>query len=361
MKVGIITISDGENYGNRLQNYALQEVLKEIGVEEVETIRNPIKINKDEYKVRQRIIRNIKSGLKIVLRKSSYQTEKCLNNRKRIFRKFTISNIKLSKRVIARDFLPAILEKEYDFFIVGSDQVWNPNFPNITDIDFLTFASYEKRIAYAASFGVTEIPLDREKKYKENLMGIRRISVREESAACIVERLTKKEVEVVLDPTLLLSTKKWRSLSRKPKQKLPEKYVLGYFLNGGTKEEKEKVIKKASEMEAEPLFLTDLNSPDFYALDPFEFLWCIDHALCLYTNSFHGTVFSILFHTPFLCLLTKGFNDDMSTRFETLFNFCKIGNMFVNEIMCTDQTLDQKLEKPRNVAKEYLKKSLYLK
>lgn len=354
MKVAIITISDGQNYGNRLQNFALQYFIKTLGIDCVETVRNPVRIRQDDYMAINSIIYNIKEMLRVFLGKNKFTYVMADIKRKKNFKKFTIEYINLSKYVIARDYIPNKLANEYDFFVVGSDQVWNPEFGIVTDIDFLTFAKPEKRISYAASFGISKLPDECKKNYKNMLSEMHSISVRENSGCKIIKDLLGYEVEVVLDPTLLISADTWRKFAIKPKKFNKKKYVLGYYLNGGNDKEREIVSSKAKEIGAEQVFLMDKSNPYMYSLNPFEFLWLIDNAEVVCTNSFHGTVFSILMGKTVICGVTKGFNENMSSRFDTLFEFCGVEKNNKNEIECKNIDLDNILANARNNAKNFL-------
>lgn len=145
-KVGIVTIFDNNNYGNRLQNYAVYNVLNKLNQENT-TILNDVTINNRELKKNE----YIKMKLKIYYRKFKSVVKIIIKNdqRYRLFLKFN-KNIKLSKKYFSFFRLKDL--KKYDYFICGSDQVWNPNFSRLRDFDLLKFAPENKRIAFSASF-----------------------------------------------------------------------------------------------------------------------------------------------------------------------------------------------------------------
>ena len=139
-KVGIITIIDNNNYGNRLQNYAVQKVLERKNCQ-VETIINwplmnqPNSLKEEIKKDLRRKLGNLKRAIKRTIKSREKQRYQC-------FKKFNQKNMKFSKKMITYNNAKKI-EKNYDMFLVGSDQVWNPTFERMSKIDFLEFAPKE--------------------------------------------------------------------------------------------------------------------------------------------------------------------------------------------------------------------------
>ena len=154
MKIGIVTINDDNNYGNRLQNYAVQEIIKKAG-DVCYTLKNIPQLNgKDKMLLK---------FIKYIIR-NSIKKEK---NVKRLnaFLKFN-KNINFTNNYIT----PYTKKyKKYDYFITGSDQVWNPNFARLRDIDLLSFAKPEQRIAFSASFAIAQLPEECKNKAKKEL------------------------------------------------------------------------------------------------------------------------------------------------------------------------------------------------
>lgn len=148
-KLAVLTINDNYNLENRLQNYATQEIFKKHTIK-VETI-----LSKKVY-YKSKIKKIIKMLLIIKPKYKRY------NN----FMKFN-KNIKYTKYHIDINHIPNKLATEYNQYITGSDQVWNPNFNRMSDIDFLKFAPKEKRSSFSASFGISEIPEDIKGYYKK--------------------------------------------------------------------------------------------------------------------------------------------------------------------------------------------------
>ena len=206
---------------------------------------------------------------------------------------------------------------EYDYFVVGSDQVWNPNFAGFEKF-FMKFASMEKRIAYAASISSPDVPLDAMEVFIDGINGMKAISVREQAGAELIEQLTGRKVEVVADPTMLVAAEKWREIARKPSWlKGDEQILTTYFLG---KRPDEVINRLAMEHGLKVVNILDEHVFEHYAVAPEEWLWLIDHARLMYTDSFHGTVFSILFCRPFVVAerIGDGCVNKMTSRIDTL-------------------------------------------
>lgn len=320
MTTAIITIAYGENYGNRLQNYALQETLKGLGLETV-TVRHQLKMGETGFR---KILRHIKNTVKIILGKPYGKSRRLRVKR---FRVFNSKNIVYSKEVLGNNAASESLDNRYDYYIVGSDQVWNTEFGDISSNinNFLaSFTDGSKRIAYAASFGQNYIPQQYKRLFEKELPKFKAISVREASGVPLVESCGA-EAEVVLDPTMMLTTKSWDKLSKKPKYVDDSAFIVTYFL-GGRSETIEAYItqvangRKIYNLESEQLSDEKIKNLDIYLTTPDEFVWLFAHADCILTDSFHGTVFSILYHRPFMVFdrIVNGKKSGMESRIDTL-------------------------------------------
>ena len=328
-KVAVLTINDDNNYGNRLQSYAVQEILKQYNLK-VENIKN-IEISMKH---------NIKKIIKIFL---NIDNQRKIQKRLKKFKEFN-RNINFSKYKINKKNVSNKINKTYDLFFTGSDQVWNPNFGRMSNIDFLTFAPKEKRNSFSASFGIDKIPNNMKEYYRKNLTDIRHISVREDKGKEIVEELTgRKDVEVLLDPTMLLTAEEWDKVSKKPKQLKFNKYILNYFLGELSEERKKEINRLAKENQCEIINILDQNSP-FYETGPSEFLYLEKNAFLVCTDSFHSCVFAILFNKPFIVFDRDDKNISMNSRIETLLNKFKLQDRkFDGKI--TDENLKFNYEK----------------
>ena len=321
-KVGIITIVNYDNYGNKLQNYATQELLKDLGYE-AETI-----INDGKYK---KIINLLKyHGIRFfdryprIIAKDIFKN-KLLKNKIERFKEFSGKNINESKFKIYIDDIKKLNHKEYHKFVVGSDQIWNPNFRSGGNSnDFLCFTPKNKRIAFSPSIGVSKLSEVQEKKYSEWLNNMEFLSCREEEGAKLISELTGKKVEVLVDPTMVIDTKKWEKFSQKQNGKTNKKYLLTYFLGSVSGENNDKLKEIAEENDLEIINLRDENNPKVYIADPCEWVDYVKEADFFCTDSFHGVVFSILMKTPFAIFNRGGKIVSMNSRIDTVlkkFNF----------------------------------------
>lgn len=330
-KIAIATLV-GQNQGNRLQNYALQKVLSDNTGADVETLRVPYgpSIMK---RFAKSLLRPIMPG-KRWARFGDFD--------KRFIRYSRMSTVD-----------PSLSDEAYSLYFIGSDQVWNPSFDNTTDAEYLPQVEKGKKFAYAASFGVSEITDFREHT-AELLSQISRISVREDAAADIVEGLIGVRPQVVLDPTMLLGPNDWADVAAKPKMDMPSGgYILKYVLGQNVPDDK--AFAAAGETDCVIIDLKDERLP----VGPSEFVWLIAHAKFVCTDSFHASVFSILFHTPFAIFERISDNKDMSSRFDTLCTTFGLERRRVRdgELDATIdwKGVDGKLEHARNLSLDYLK------
>ena len=329
-KIGIITI-ESFNLGNRLQNYALQEILERMDcqVETIRRIRQP--------KGKDAIKKSVKNCIQTLMKSKGAK-----------FRDFD-KLIHKSPFYASADEAPADLADKYDFFVAGSDQLWNPNYDFVGSVDCLAFAKPNQKIAYAGSFGVSELTSAEKERYKKWFSNFKNISVREADGAEIIKELTGNDAPVVLDPTLMLSAEEWRKLEKIPPGLPDGDYILVYSVEGMSAE-----MQKAVQEAGRTCTVLDIRAKQKngheWAVGPSEFLYLVDHAKALYTDSFHGTVFSILFHTRFRIFERDGIK--MNSRTDTL----------LKETGLSDSDsfadADEKLNKLRKASAEFLNKSL---
>ena len=212
--------------------------------------------------------------------------------------------------------IPEGLDSAYDYFIAGSDQVWNPYLEYCTAANFLSFTEREKKVALSPSIAIEQIPEKDKENFAKWLKDFRLLSVREEKGAELIRELTGRNVEVLCDPTMYLSAEKWRNVEKEPKSRLKNSpYILTYFL--GDCEASYKIwIENLAEKNHMKIF--ELQNEENFGIAPDEFLYLIDHAACVCTDSFHGTVFSLIFHTPFVVFERRDNFKTMSSRLSTL-------------------------------------------
>ncbi len=328
-RVGIVTIIDNSNFGNRLQNYALQQCLSSQGWM-VETIPNtPTPMGR--RLVAERALtavraegpwavgrRNIPRALERLRNHGAPPTpqESVHESAIRMFTCDRITQLDLDEVTSGATGLT----DRYEKVVVGSDQVWNPGFRQANEIDFLTFVPCDRRVAYAASFGVREIPEFLRSRYSHWLSEIPHISVREHSGADIVKDLTGRHVPVVSDPTVLVDPGLWDQESTVPTVLEGRRYVAKFFLGEETPLQEAELARFAA---SEGLELIDLKTgsiPGSEGLSPLEFIGAIRNADVVATDSFHAGVFSVIFERE---TITKRRQTD-DTRLDTLFRIAGI-------------------------------------
>lgn len=362
-KVGLLTLNGYANYGNRLQNYALEQTIASLGFE-VETILVS-RVATDTFL--QRVSKStIKGATRIIInRVRLYRNRLHVNERKKRFIQF--SNKYLHETAFSLSLRnPATnLNEQYDCFVVGSDQIWNPHNLYGTDFYFLPFADKQKRVAYAASFGISELPKDYVEKYESWLDGMNCISVRESEGAQIVESLTGLLPEVLLDPTLLLSKAEWLKISEPAASKPKNKYILTYFLGPLPSGLEAEIQRIADDNSLQIVRLTDLRDTDHYVCGPSEFLDLMQDCHLFLTDSFHGTVFSILFERPFFVFERQG-TISMFSRISTLLSLLNLEHRVTHSIEKRDDVFSMDfscvppiLEAERKRALNYLKEALH--
>lgn len=321
LKIANLTLDGYFNYGNVLQRYAVCNLLMGLGAE-VESLwfspqagflpylqsHYPWMKDSLDWKIWVKLGINWKGAThKMFSGENAWEAA-----RNAVIKSFVDRYIPMRYDV---DFTR--VADEYDYFVTGSDQVWNPYFADLEKL-FIKFAPGEKRIAYAASISCPEIPQDKLQAFIDGVNGMKEISVREQSGADLIQQLTGRRVQVVADPTMLVTAEDWRSIARKPSWlKGDEQLLVTYFLG----KRPDSVIESiARENGLQIVNMLDERVFEHYAIAPEEWLWLIDHARFMYTDSFHGTVFPILFRTPFVVTerVDAGCASKMTSRIDTL-------------------------------------------
>lgn len=343
-KIAIITLNGYFNYGNRLQNYALQTFLESLGFE-VETIR----LNKNGRSER------IKSWLRPVKYKLAGKSIEL--SRQKVFKQFSKKFISETNKTYNINDDLSELSNRYDYFVIGSDQVWNPSMNKTSTAYFADFAPQEKVISYAASFGISELSPNVEEIYKKGLLNLKGISVREEDGKHLVKKLVNKESEVLVDPTLLLTEEQWLKIATPIPNNIDKPYLLTYFLGGIPKKYEDFIEKIRNDNDLEIINLGDPQDEETYATGPSEFLTYIKNSQIFLTDSFHGSVFSIIFDKPFVVFERVG-SKSMFSRLKTLLKLFKLQDRIYSEdfegskLMCTpgnDQVRILKLETEKSI------------
>lgn len=376
MKIAILTQPLNTNYGGILQNYALQQTLKQMG-HEVETInwiqykKNPLK---DWLWVKKR---TILSYFKKDVEKPRYyhlsKKEQETINRNTQF--FCERHINLSPVVVKSPKMFHEIENryKYDAYIVGSDQVWRPRFNTMLTSMFLDFVERDnaKRIAYAASFGTSVWEFDPKMTRICSLLAKKfdLISVREKSGIVLCKKYLETEAELVLDPTLLLPRKHYEILAEKEPQS--QGTLFSYILDPD--ENKQKIVNHI----AGQLDLTPFDIMPYYPAEkrtkkdvkrhiddcvyPPVTRWIrgFMDAKMVVTDSFHGVLFSIIFNKPFWVMdnILRG-----NARFDSILDLFELEERRISDCSPSDKKWDIPIdwEKINLINEREIKKSLSL-
>lgn len=328
MRIGIITFNRAYSYGARLQTFALVKYLNNLG-HQAEVIdysdigQAPLPRSEFKWAIHKYILKKIfyaVMGKKEIIRRRKFFE---------FSEKYTPHS---SEHYVSSESLESI-EKEYDLFISGSDQVWNPLYNN-NDLNFLLHfvKNSRKKISYAASFGTSELSQSTFETYKKELATFDDILVRENEGAELVYQMLGKRPNVVLDPTFLIDTEQWNSIVIYPFKK-HFKYILCFKILD-VNPIYNKLIKHLQKLTNYKLIVLDhpyqlkrVNGKLYCTAGPQEFLGLIKNASFVVTNSFHGTVFSILFNRPFYTVLNNfGFN----SRLENLAKALNLSNRIIS-------------------------------
>ena len=364
-KVGILTFHRAVNYGACLQAYALKNYIEAQGCQcdiidyhcsAVEDFYNKIFLRED----------SIKTKIKKII------TWPIQKKRNEIFKDFIESKLLNGNKTdeyTRRDISKA--NELYDLFIVGSDQVWSPFCTGGDLTYFLDFVNApHKRNSYAACVGVASDDFLKSKAVLNNLLKFNNISVREECAQkklnAIIFNQAGKRISLDVDPTLLLDTSKWNEVAGNGKK---EHYIFVYSLS--MPDEVVKFAKRLAKEQHEKIIFCTLdnlftlrNRNDTVNVSPEEFLGYIKDADYVITNSFHGTVFSIIFRKNFYVIKNKNPNHDNS-RMVNILSLLGVENRLIQGD-CMPNTLEDidyscvehKLTTMRDSSREYICKML---
>lgn len=226
-----------------------------------------------------------------------------------------------------------VLTNPYQYFVVGSDQVWNPSNTFGSPIYFLRFVDEARRVAYAPSISTPTLPEALEANYAQWIKEFSAISVREDDGARLIKELTGLDVPVLSDPTLVLGTEIWEAMAKEASNKPKDKYICTYFLGGVPREHQQWLQDFSTTHGYDVINLGDTNEQETYRTGPSEFVDYIKDCSILLTDSFHGCVFSILFKRPFVAYKRLG-GESMFSRIDTLLDrFSLEGRKYENMVM----------------------------
>lgn len=386
-KIAVVSCYFKHNYGSMLQAYATQMALDKLNYDnetiDITGFNGEIKKAKLKYFAKASLTSDIllsklgmaKNVLKKKLSKGEYTNKIQIRDKK--FDDFSKKYFRLSPIYSSMTELSNKCEERYSSVLVGSDQLWLP--ANIA-ANYYTLSFVPdtvNTIAYSTSFGQSQLPKSVAKKASVFLNKIKHIGVREETGQKLVKDIASRNVPVVCDPTMLFTGEEWMSIQQE-KPIVDGKYIFCYFLgNNPSHRDFVKRLKKKTGYKVVALTHLDeyVKSDENYAdetpydVDPADFVNLIRNAKYICTDSFHCSVFSILYRKQFLTF--RRFNRDTiqstNSRLDSLFNLVGVDNRFVNPEddvkkylnMDTDyDSVHEKLAKVREQSYIYLKKSL---
>lgn len=385
--IGLATGHKVYNYGTRLQAYAMQNIMESRHLDcEILHFNKNNGINfKNSLTALLKYDFPISSSLynTYTRKKNVEQYLKGCNSpvphgdlRKHIEKRFAafdnFNKNELRIRELSCNFYELTQQtKTYSAVFCGSDQAWLPQnvknqFYTLTFCDPLT-----KRISYAPSFGIDNIPSDMVETYKSFLTDMDYISVREARGKEIVEALTGRNAQIVLDPTLLLDVQFWNDKIMNTKEMVSGSYIFCYFLGKNpmhrqavTKLKKRTGLKVVNISHMKIFVPTDseMSDVELYDVSPFEFLKLIKNAQYVCTDSFHCTAFALQFHTDFSVFLRHAVIDENSTnsRINSMLGSFNVNNRIVygiDDITSSNidfQAVDEKLQQAREQSNAYL-------
>lgn len=344
MRIGIVTVGNYWNYGNRLQNVALKRAIEKESTHEVVSIKH---WQHEEELYRWHKVHNAKDfGLYL----RSF-TGKYGQRRRREYRFIDFSN----------KYLAETTDTAVDLAVVGSDQVWNAEWMSPDQFGFFMLNDFNvPKVSYAASFGVNDIREPFQQVMNEALPSYKRVTVRESRGKELVESITGVPADVVLDPTMLLTKDEWNELFDFAPEKKP--VIFTYFLSPKNDAMANLLSQLVDEFGYEVVEYHNLTTKQkqYYRNDPREFVHDLASASVVLTDSFHASVFSILYHVPFVVSgRSEGVN--MNSRLETLFGVTGLTGRWVADVKSPQQAttinytgVDERLAEARQSSRNIL-------
>lgn len=382
-KIGICACYDNYNYGSMLQAYATQAIITELGYSNEYIVYKKKKNLKFVVNSAPRIFNGyfIQAQINSMKKKKELKKHpevcKSIEIRKKAFNKFQKDYYKeFSKPYIGYKNLKKGAEN-YDSIVVGSDQLWLPIGLGTNFYNLMFVPDNINKISYATSFGVSSIPWYQKSRTKKYLNRIKYLSTREIKGKEIIKEISGRDAEVVVDPTLLFNGKEWLE-KIKNKNIIEEKYIFCYFL-GKVVQYRKEAEKLASEKGYKIVTIPHLDEfveydesfgdIRLYDVGPAEFVNLIRNAEYICTDSFHGTVFSLLNHKKFIIFnrFQEGSKNSRNSRIDSLCTQLNIsdrrydGNINNINKEIDYEAVDKKLDELRDKSKLFLKNALEMK
>lgn len=312
-KVGVLThFYNSLNYGGLLQAFALVSVLKNSGIDAYQ-------IQYDALKEKRNVLFSFLHFIHLIIKnitKSKQERER--EKECRLFRNSVSHTSKVYSYKTIKD-----VDDEFDAFITGSDQVWNPNIVNSA---YLLSFTNKLKFSYAASIASDQIPTPLLQMYTCSISCFKSVSVREKKAA---ELLYPIHSTVVLDPVFLYPSEDWKKLASKPKK--ANKYIFCYFL-GDTATIKDNIFEISQKYNYEVVGL----KKSFDLLSPNDFLSLILYSDFVLTDSFHAICFSYIFKKSFYVFERIG-GSHMNTRIEDILLCLNCQERYIKSVNCFEK------------------------
>jgi hypothetical protein len=363
-RIGMITFH-GNNYGAVFQAFALQRYIRDHISSDVEIINLRTKFHIDfNHNVFEKLTGNpIKWFIVFILTLLRYRAIKRKQYRFELFRK---QNLKFGIAVFYDDESLIQNVPPKDYYLTGSDQVFNPN-SDLYRVYYLGFDKGDgKKVAYAPSFGISKFDSIIADKIKGLLNDYDSLSCREEQGAIFMSSLLNRDVPVVLDPTFLLTKQQWDDVAIHDAKN--KGCIFVYDLNGGYRllriayklksKTGKKIVCCTSKVRN---FYKDADVVDF-SIGPGEMLGYIEDADFVVTDSFHGTALSLVMGTKVLSYIAL---PSMASRLTTIMGALNLEEQLLSEkdldkdfLSIDFKPYDDKLNMLREKSVEYLTKAL---
>ena len=372
MRIGTITVQNGNNYGASLQAFALVKYLRKNGWDayliDYRNKKIEDRLAEQSFITSWRGKNQIKKNIRIILSNAIWKTDRYVKEKnKSIFDQsggtlYDVSELKT-------------LNSLYDAFICGSDQIWNKDITGLDDAFFLSFANPDKkRIAYAPSLGKESGAIVEEDYdiYRHKLRNIDFLSIREPNNKKFIETVTHRECCVVLDPVLLLDKQEWEEEIQNVSPIIQKRYALYYPVINQPELEKyaiQKAREKGLKLINPRLVPSYAKMKGYTAISskpvgPIEFVKLIKESECIFTNSFHATVFSSIFNKELYVIKLKGKNKNRNNRIIEYLKMIGIRQSLIDtsdliHIKDFESTMQwENVTERKKESVEYLKKSL---
>lgn len=356
--IGIITFHRSYNCGSMLQAYALQTVLKKCFSTDSEIIDFSNAAQKRMYSILYKP-HNVKELFRNILNLAFYRVIAAHN---KDYEDFLNERLKCTKNRYSTLSQLDENKMDFDLYITGSDQVWNTRAKDFDDAYFLPFVNSKSKIAYAVSLGATNPNTsDNKGKYSSFIQSFDGVSVRERNAKKWIEELSGRNVEICLDPTLLVERNEWEVLAAD--KEVEDKYLFWYAMTY-KKDVMEKVLAIGRKYNL-PIYVLDAKEWSrrglfFHGIKlapmggPASYLSMVKNADMVITSSFHGTVFCNVFQKNFWYL---NIHDHNTQDDRALFLLQQLGltDRYVNKKEIMERDL---LEKPNYTKHNVLKKEI---